>query len=1040
MNETLHRYPGAQPFGDDEFSRRIFFGRDKASVALTDQILANRLVIVYAKSGSGKTSLLNAGVAPRLRDAGQVPLFVRVNDRKRGPLASVFEGIRSECERQKLEYVAGDTSSLWSFFKTVEFWRDDVLLTPVLIIDQFEELFTLQPFAEREKFLTELGALLRGTPPAAHDAAATGVSSSPPPIHVVLSLREDFLGLLDEGSDRIPEIMDHRYRLAPLSAALARDAITGPAALEGEGLSTRAFRLEPECVASIVNYLSRSAASREEAMERRVEPFHLQLICQLIESVAAFKQKTAAEQVELSFADIGGDAALAETLEDFYDDAIRSLPRKRRRAARRMCAHLLISVEGRRLSVEERELCRHSRMNLDDLRQMVERRLLRTDRRSDRTYYELGHDALVQPVLANRRTQAFILYSSAIFGGSTLSVTMAIMVIVLMATMVKSASSDDRIFFPIFAIICLIVGAVGVMWLRVGFRSRTRYAEHDASESAELPAKRFGRLKRLVGWAILVIAPPLIITWVIVGICFLTLAFFAALRHGVLPPQLSLLSKGAATQWAKMHHHPVVDVVWMFLEYVGVVILGMLMYRQAGRMLWPASSTSRMKGAAGRATRRIPALIPPALRALAGTVGLFAGVLGFFTMHTCSASWHGVMAPWMQWPMMTDQMMDACSTIRMHSWFFDWDGITLFAFFLSIAILSGAELWTGLVALRATIAWQRDAKEKPGLQAALIVVVSCVILFLLILPFAKAWLQPAPKVDIWAAGTGVVVHSVDGGRTWEPHPISRATFEEIKYATPNAVIAVGKDGGIWRTMDGGKTWNPVRWGAGDHKGVDLEGVSFSTPQIGWAVGQKGLLLKSEDGGNTWGALDTSKSTNFRTAGDLLDLTFSTPQNGWIIGDGGSILSTEDGGHSWGLVKTPVSETLYFIAFGTPQCGWVTGSNNSIFHTQDGGATWVAQKSGITDGLDGVAAVDCSSAWVVSDKGRILHTDDGGANWKLQNSGTTGRLYEIAFTDTRIGWAVGNDGVILHTEDGGATWKFQLSGTDDGLSTMTIVKP
>jgi photosystem II stability/assembly factor-like uncharacterized protein len=78
--------------------------------------------------------------------------------------------------------------------------------------------------------------------------------------------------------------------------------------------------------------------------------------------------------------------------------------------------------------------------------------------------------------------------------------------------------------------------------------------------------------------------------------------------------------------------------------------------------------------------------------------------------------------------------------------------------------------------------------------------------------------------------------------------------------------------------------------------------------------------------------------------------------------------------------------------------------------------------------------------VVSDKGRILHTDDGGANWKLQNSGTTGRLYEIAFTDTRIGWAVGNDGVILHTEDGGVTWKFQLSGTDDGLSTLTIVKP
>src|ERR1700733_1766061 len=140
MMETLHRYPGAQPFRDDDFSRRTFFGREPASIALTDQILANRLLIVYAKSGMGKTSLLNAGVAPRLREAGSLPLFVRVNDIKHGPLYSVLEGVRAEAERQQVEYVPGDTSSLWSFFKTVEFWRNDLLMTPVLILDQFEEL------------------------------------------------------------------------------------------------------------------------------------------------------------------------------------------------------------------------------------------------------------------------------------------------------------------------------------------------------------------------------------------------------------------------------------------------------------------------------------------------------------------------------------------------------------------------------------------------------------------------------------------------------------------------------------------------------------------------------------------------------------------------------------------------------------------------------------------------------------------------------------------------------------------------------------
>ena len=80
-------------------------------------------MVVYAKSGVGKSSLLNAGVAPRLREAGYQPLMIRLNDIQLGPTASVFEGVRSEAARQKIEYVHGDTTSLWSFFKTVEFWR-----------------------------------------------------------------------------------------------------------------------------------------------------------------------------------------------------------------------------------------------------------------------------------------------------------------------------------------------------------------------------------------------------------------------------------------------------------------------------------------------------------------------------------------------------------------------------------------------------------------------------------------------------------------------------------------------------------------------------------------------------------------------------------------------------------------------------------------------------------------------------------------------------------------------------------------------------
>jgi hypothetical protein len=403
------RYPGAQPFSDNEFSRKLFFGRDQASTALTDQILANRMVVVYAKSGLGKTSLLNAGVAPRLRDAGYLPLFVRVNDVERGPFASVLDGIRSEAERQLVEYVPGATGSLWSFFKTVEFWQGDLLLTPVLILDQFEELFTLQPEQARESFLNELSYLVRGVRPSSAPDTDRALGEEPPPLRIVLSLREDFLGFLEEASDHIPQILDHRFRLAPLNLQAAADAITGPASLEDPGLATKPFCFDGDAITDILDYLSRRRTKSMVQTTRYVEPFQLQLVCRRIEEIVAERQRASSVEIAIGMKDIGGEAGIRETLRNFYTSSVGALPTKRvRRAVRRLCEQFLISPEGRRLSLEEMEIRKQLNLPLEILHLLVTRRLLRSENRSDSSYYELSHDALIEPVLATRRRKALL--------------------------------------------------------------------------------------------------------------------------------------------------------------------------------------------------------------------------------------------------------------------------------------------------------------------------------------------------------------------------------------------------------------------------------------------------------------------------------------------------------------------------------------------------------------------------------------------------------------------------------------------------------
>jgi hypothetical protein len=380
MADQRNRYPGAQPFSDNDFSRRVFFGRDGASRMLADKILANRMVIVYARSGLGKTSLLQAGVAPRLREEDHLPLFVRVNDLRSGPFRGVLETIPGEAERQAIEYVPGLPESLWSFFKTAEFWRGDLLLTPVLVLDQFEELFTLQSEPARAHFLDQLSYLTRGVRPPTATASAEELSEHAPAVRIVLSLREDYLGFLEEAAEHIPQILDARFRLAPLDLHAAEEAIVGPAAVRDPGLETRPFALDHHAVTSILDYLSQRRTRTVGETRRYVEPFQLQLVCRRIEQIAAARQAASGPDLTITMADLGGEAGLTRTLRDFYREAIHTLPdRHGRRAGRRLCEEYLISPEGRRLSLEENELRRQLDLPKETLSQLVASRLLRSE-------------------------------------------------------------------------------------------------------------------------------------------------------------------------------------------------------------------------------------------------------------------------------------------------------------------------------------------------------------------------------------------------------------------------------------------------------------------------------------------------------------------------------------------------------------------------------------------------------------------------------------------------------------------------------------
>jgi WD40 repeat protein/DNA-binding winged helix-turn-helix (wHTH) protein len=204
--EDLNPYPGLAPF--TEADADVFFGRESEVAALWRKISSRRLLAVIGPSGIGKTSLLRAGVVPAA-PAGWRALVLTPGE---APSLALARALAPD--------LAGDPGALAQLvgfsdpdaaLAVVARWRG-LWREAVLIVDQFEELFTLNPPEVQESFV----ALLRRVVDVAD-------------VHVVLAMRDDFL----IQCHRFPKIAPVFKDLTPLgqpSSAALRRALTEPAA------------------------------------------------------------------------------------------------------------------------------------------------------------------------------------------------------------------------------------------------------------------------------------------------------------------------------------------------------------------------------------------------------------------------------------------------------------------------------------------------------------------------------------------------------------------------------------------------------------------------------------------------------------------------------------------------------------------------------------------------------------------------------------------------------------------------------------------
>ncbi len=430
MSQPQYRYPGLKPFEPHEAN--LFFGRSQESRELYNLVIVERLVVLFAKSGMGKTSLLNAGLLPLLHKTDLAPAYIRFNNTSR----TLHEQFLQKIEAVGVAFDPKYTGkTLWEQLKYAQVSKNGKPATPFIILDQFEEIFTLYTPEQRQHFIRELADVAnRKIPETVQAELLRLVQDNPevpdatlaelerqPSVRFIFSIRSDLLHLLNGLSAQIPDILRSRYELLAFSEKGAEEAIVLPAALGassplppiggvGAGLSAEgtkaevgvafaspAFRYDSIALAEICSALS------EQGTEK-IESFQLQIICRAIEQLI-IAQHTQAPNPSNSQPVVtpdlyGGSAGIQRLLTNFYINKVGELPENQRLSARRIIEEELITESERRRSVDESDLLKRSpAATAQLLSQLVEMHLLRKEPRLDSYYYEISHDTLVPPIL-----------------------------------------------------------------------------------------------------------------------------------------------------------------------------------------------------------------------------------------------------------------------------------------------------------------------------------------------------------------------------------------------------------------------------------------------------------------------------------------------------------------------------------------------------------------------------------------------------------------------------------------------------------------
>jgi HEAT repeat protein len=380
-------YIGLRPFREDESER--FFARDREISILLDKIRANRLTLLLAGSGVGKSSLLRAGIMPIL-DQDEDAELIYHRHWATDPGAALRQSISEHFQEKYKGASLVEQFARLSLKDSLRACRIFSSGQQVLLLDQFEEFFNYQRFQKGfQPFIEELSAAVLDR----------GLAAS-----FVFSMREDFALELNSFKKTLPGVFDNYFRLEKLTREQARMAIEEP--LKGTGYS---FAPPTEGQEGLLEQVLENLAKREQErhfgvqeminlkeLPLLVEPPHLQIVCQEL-----WERHRDDGKKQLTSAAYEKAGKTAGILNSYFLRKIELFSKKEQVLASAAFDHL-VGTRAVKIAHPLGRLAELARADGKELELVLDRlqdyAILRRQKRGEEFWYELYHDIFSESI------------------------------------------------------------------------------------------------------------------------------------------------------------------------------------------------------------------------------------------------------------------------------------------------------------------------------------------------------------------------------------------------------------------------------------------------------------------------------------------------------------------------------------------------------------------------------------------------------------------------------------------------------------------